>query len=87
MKNQYIAGNCLKRGGGVGLEQFADLMGLDKKEGGGVFERGVDTPVYTMNDWQFEFKIKTMVRNRQNQFRGFPTSTFNLKVWFIPNNN
>ena len=39
MKNQYIGGNCQKWGGG--LEQFADLMGLDKKEGGGVFERGL----------------------------------------------
>ena len=48
MKNQYIGGDCLKRGGG-GLEQFVDLGGLGKKEGGGgVFEGGVDTPMPTM---------------------------------------
>ena len=32
-------GELPKKGGG--LEQFADLMGLDKKEGGRVFERGL----------------------------------------------
>ena len=37
MKNQYIGGDCLKGGGGLG--QFADLRGeLGRKEGGGVFE-------------------------------------------------
>ena len=33
----------------VGLGQFADLRGgLDKKEGNGVFEGGVDTPICTL---------------------------------------
>ena len=45
MKNQYIGGNCLKRGR---LGQFADLRGrLAKEEGGSIFE-GVDTPMHTM---------------------------------------
>ena len=84
MKNQYIGGNCQKWGGAWTV---CRLNGAWQKRGGWCFWEGVDTPVYTINDWQFEFKIKTMVRNRQNQFRGLPTSTFNLKVWFIPNNH
>ena len=47
MKNQYIGGDCLKRGG---LGQFVGLRGgawLGKKEGV-VFLRGVDTPMLTM---------------------------------------
>ena len=45
-KKQYIAGNCLKIGGGY--RQFADLRGgrLGKKEG--IFLRGVDNPMCTM---------------------------------------
>ena len=40
MKNQYIGG----------LRQFADLTRrLGKKEEGGVFEGGVDTPMDTLN--------------------------------------
>ena len=35
-KNQYIGGIALKRG----IGQFADLRGLGKKEGGGVFKEG-----------------------------------------------
>ena len=32
-----------------GLEQFSDLRGGGlTKEGGGVFERGVDTPMHTL---------------------------------------
>ena len=47
-KNQYIGGNCLKRGGGLG--QSADLRrGLGKKDGGVVFLRGVDTPMHPMD--------------------------------------
>ena len=39
-------GDCLKRGC---LGHFVDLMGgLGKKEGGGVFEGGADTPMHTM---------------------------------------
>ena len=47
-KNQYIGGNCLKKGGG----QFPDFQGgLGKKEkgGGGLFLRKrVDTLMHTM---------------------------------------
>ena len=39
MKNQYIEGNCLKKGG---LGSLQILGGLGKKEG------GVDTPMHTM---------------------------------------
>ena len=78
-------GELPKMGGGAWT--VCRLNGAWQKRGGWCFWEGVDTPVYTINDWQFEFKIKTMVRNRQNQFRGLPTSTFNLKVWFIPNNH
>ena len=35
-KNQYIERNCLKRGFG----HFADLRGLGKGEGNGIFEEG-----------------------------------------------
>ena len=43
-KNQYRGGISQK--GGLG--QFADLNGgLDKKEGGGVFEEGVDASMHT----------------------------------------
>ena len=41
-KNQYIGGIAWKRG----LGQFADFRGA-WQERGGVFEGGVDTPVYT----------------------------------------
>ena len=46
-KNQYVVGNCLKRGE---LGQFADLRGslTEKRRGGGGFLRGVDTPMHTM---------------------------------------
>ena len=40
-KNQYIGGNCLKRGGG-GLGQFPDLRGVWQKR------RGGDTLMHTM---------------------------------------
>ena len=35
-KNQYIGGNCVKRGGGT-FGQFTDLRGGCQKRGGGVF--------------------------------------------------
>ena len=38
MKNQYIGGDCLKGGGGLG--QFTDLRGVWWKRGGGIFEGG-----------------------------------------------
>ena len=55
MKNQYIG----EQGGGLpkkrrGLGQFADLRGLGKKEGRGIYfwGRGVDTPMYTiLSSW------------------------------------
>ena len=40
----YMRGNCFKKG----LEQFADLRGVGKKEGVVVFLRGVDTPMDTI---------------------------------------
>ena len=40
-----IPGGMPETGGGGGLGQFADVGGgLGRKERGGVFERGVDTP-------------------------------------------
>ena len=45
-KNQYRGGRLPKKGG-LGL--FIDLRGgLGKKEEGGVFEGGVETPMHTM---------------------------------------
>ena len=44
MKNQYIEGNCLKRGFGL----FSDLRGGLVKKEGVMSLRGVDTPMYTM---------------------------------------
>ena len=46
MKNQYIPGDCLKRGEGVG--KFVDLRGGLTRKRGGVFEGRVDTPIPTM---------------------------------------
>ena len=46
-RNQYIGGNCLKGGGGLG--QFSDLRGSFPKKRGMVFLRVVvDTPMHTM---------------------------------------
>ena len=46
IKKQYRVGDCLKMGG---LGQFANLrVGLGKKEGGGCFWGGGDTPMHTM---------------------------------------
>lgn len=44
----------LPKKGGIG--QFADLRGLGKEEGGGIFEGEGDTPMHTManyktNEW------------------------------------
>ena len=51
-KNQYRGEDCLKRGGA--LEQFGNLRGLDKKEGGGVMLlRVVDIPMHTMSHFIF----------------------------------
>ena len=48
-KNQYRGGDCLKKGGGVwAVCRFKGELG--KKEGGGDFEGGVDTPMHT-NFW------------------------------------
>ena len=44
-KNQYMGRELAKRGGGAG--QFADLRGAWRKRGG-VFLRGVDTPMHIM---------------------------------------
>ena len=47
MKNQYIVGDCLKRG----LGQFADLRGARQEGQRELFLRGgegVDTPMHTM---------------------------------------
>ena len=48
MKNQYIVGDCLKRG----LGQFADLRGARQERRRGLFLGGgggaVDTPMHTM---------------------------------------
>ena len=41
-KNQYIGGNCLKKG------VWTERGGLGEKEGD-VFEGGGDTPMHTMN--------------------------------------
>ena len=46
-KNQYRVGIAEKEG----LGQFVDLRGgwgLGKKDGGGIFEGGIDTPIRTM---------------------------------------
>ena len=46
MKNQYVGGDCLKKGE---LGQFVDLSGgLSKKEGVVFLRGGVDTPMSTM---------------------------------------
>ena len=39
-------GDCVKRGGAWTFCRFK--WGLGKRDGGGVFERGVDTPMHTM---------------------------------------
>ena len=48
MKNQYIRGDCFKRGGGLG--QFTDLRGwgLAKEEGMVFLSRVGGTPMHTM---------------------------------------
>ena len=56
MKNQYIGGNCLKRGG---VGQFADIRKACRKRGCGVFERGVDPLMHTRvpnSDSRFAFR-------------------------------
>ena len=45
--NPIFRGNCLKKGGAWKVCRFKEGE-LGKKEGGGVFERGVDTPMHTM---------------------------------------
>ena len=46
MKNQYIGGDWLKRGGAWKVCGFKGRF--NKKKGGGAFEEGVDTPMPTM---------------------------------------
>ena len=43
-KNQYIGGNCQRRGS---LDSFQIKGGLEKKEGV-VFLRGINTPMHTI---------------------------------------
>ena len=52
MKNQYKGGDCLKRGAGT-VYRFKGVLG--KKDGGGVFERRVDTPMHTMSFFKTTF--------------------------------
>ena len=48
-KSQYRGGNFLKNGeGGWAWTVCRFKEGLGKKEGGGVFEGGIDTPMHTM---------------------------------------
>ena len=55
-KTNTEGGECLKRGG-LGLS--ADL------EGGGVFERGVETPMHTryIYDGEYDFLIRIPIKN------------------------
>ena len=48
MKNQYMGGGCLTEGGGAWTVcRFKG--GLGEKEGGSVFEGGIDTLMHTMH--------------------------------------
>ena len=72
---KYIDGNCLKRGR---LGQFSNLGrggggGLGKKEGDGVLEGEVDTPMHTMHDVFFLvlFLISSKVASSHNEAHRF----------------
>ena len=52
-----------KKGGG--LDCLLIYRGLGKKEGGGVFERGVEIPMHTryIYDGEYDFLIRIPIKN------------------------